>query len=162
MIVSNATPIINFGKAGVLDILKECFINILIPRAVYNEIMEKKENSECVALRKAIDEGWINIEDNEINPLLKTNNLGKGEKEAISLAINKKALLLIDDDSAKSYASVLGVEAHGSFYVLYLACVKKIIDKNKAKEIFEGVIREGFYISTDVYSTFLKLLEEIK
>src|SRR3989344_5487181 len=121
MIVSNATPIINFGKAGVLDILKECFINILIPRAVYNEIMEKKENSECVALRKAIDEGWINIEDNEINPLLKTNNLGKGEKEAISLAINKKALLLIDDDSAKSYASVLGVEAHGSFYVLYLA-----------------------------------------
>lgn len=63
--------------------------------------------------------------------------------------------------SAKDYAFILGVEAHGSLYALYLACAKKIVDKDKAKEIFEGMIRNGFYVSTDLYSRFLKLLEEM-
>ena len=161
MIISNATPIINFGRAGVLDILRACFDNIVITKAVYHEIIEKKDSPETLALKKVIDEGWVIIEDIEMNHLLKTESLGKGEKEAISLSKKKKIPLLIDDDSAKAYASVLGIESHGSFYVLYLACVKKIIDKNKAKEIFEGMIRNGFYVSIELYSRFLGLLEEI-
>lgn len=98
MIVSNATPLINFGREGVLDILRACFDNIVIAKEVYNEIMQKKDSLEAFAFKEAIDGGWIIIEDVEINPLLKTENLGKGEKEAISLAKKKKALLLVDDD----------------------------------------------------------------
>ena len=56
--------------------------------------------------------------------MLKTKTLGKGEKEAISLAAENGAVLLIDDDSAKSYANLLKVETHGSAYVLFLPAKK--------------------------------------
>ena len=158
MIVSNSTPIINFGRQGKLDILRKCFDEIVIPKSVYDEIMQKKESPEAIILDKSINEKWIIVEDIAINPLLNTMSLGKGEKEAISLASQKKCELLIDDDYAKSYAKVLNVESHGSFYVLYLACLKKIIDKEEAKNIFESMIHEGFYVSLDLYSRFLELL----
>lgn len=160
MIVSNTTPIINFGKQGEMGILRKCFTRIIIPRGVYYEIIEKKDSPEAVALDKAVEESWIVIEDIEVDSLLKTQNIGKGEKEAISLAKKKGMPLLVDDDFAKSYASVLEVEAHGSFYVLYFAYIKKIIDKNKARDIFEKMIRNGFYVSTELYSKFFELLEK--
>ena len=161
MIVSNTTPVLNFGRQGVLDILKKCFGKVIIPRAVYEEINKKSDGPEILALEKAIKEKWVEVEDVKINSLLKSDSIEQGEKEAISLAVKKKAILLIDDDFAKAYASVLGVEAHGSFYVLYLACSKKIIDKETAKRIFDGMIREGFYLSTELYLKFLDLLEKI-
>lgn len=161
MIVSDTIPIINFGKQGVLYILKECFGKVITPRAVYEGINKKTNSPEALALEKAINEKWIEVEDVKVNFLLKSDSIEQGEKEAISLAIKKNTSLLIDDDSAKAYASVLGVETHGSFYVLYLACSKKIIDKKKAKIIFEGMIREGFYLFTELYLKFFELLEEI-
>lgn len=161
MIISNTAPLLNFGKQGFLDILKKCFGNVIIPRAVYEEINKKSDGPEILALEKAISEKWIEVEDIQINLLLKSEGLGQGEKEAISLAVKRNAILLIDDESAKTYASILGVEAHGSLYVIYLAYSKKIIGKEKAKIIFEGMIREGFYVSTDLYLKFLEFLDKI-
>ncbi len=161
MIVSNATPLINFGKQGVLNILKKCFDKIIIPNAVYNEIIMKRDNPEVIALMKAIEEKWIMIENIGINPILATKNLGEGEKEAISLAVKYKSILLIDDDSAKSYANIFGVETHGSIYIIYLACIKRHLQKEEARKILDSMIKEGFYVSTEVYSRFLELLENI-
>ena len=97
MIVSNSTPIINFGRQGKLDILKKCFDKIVIPKGVYEEIIQKKESPEAIILDKSINEKWIVVEYIAISPLLNTMSLGKGEKEAISLAIP----LILILDSAK-------------------------------------------------------------
>lgn len=158
MIVSNASPLINFGKQSKSDILKKCFGKIIIPRRVYDEIAIKEDAIETIVLKKAIEEKWIFVEDIKINKFLKTQNIGEGEKEAISLAAAKKSILLIDDDIVKEYASLLGVEAHGSFYVLYLACELKVINKDEAKEILDRMVKEGFYVSTELYSRFFDLL----
>ena len=56
MIISNATPIINFGKQGKLEIIKQCFEKIIIPKGVYEEIIIKEDNVESLALKRAIDE----------------------------------------------------------------------------------------------------------
>jgi|SRR3989344_1370862 len=162
MIISNATPLINFGKQGRLDILKRCFDKIFIPKSVYEEILMIEDNIESIALKQGMKENWIIVKDTEINSLLKTKVLGRGEKEAISLAFKNKALLLIDDDTAKAYAGLLKVETHGSAYVLFLACKKRIINKDEAKNIFEGMIKEGFYVSIEFYSLFLELLGKIE
>lgn len=161
MIVSNSSPIIILGKQGRLEVLKKCFKNVIIPKTVYDEIMIVGNSPECIALESAIKDKWIIIKKIDINPLLQTLNLGEGEKEAISLAIKHKLILLIDDDSAKAYATILRVEAHGSLYVLYIAVLKRYIDKAEAKSILEEMICDGFYISTDLYSRFLELLDSL-
>ena len=157
--ISNSSPIIVLGKQGLLGILKECFDKILIPKEVYNEIMIEKGGVEALALKRAINEKWILIEEIEVNSVLDSESLGKGEKEAISLACKKKSTLLIDDNNARKYAALLGVECHGTLYVLYLAFLRRIIDKERARKILESIIREGFYVSTDVYARFLEMLE---
>ena len=161
MIVVNSSPIINFAQQGRLDILQKCFKKVIIPVSVYDEIMQKSESPESIALNKAISEKWILVKKTSVMGKLETKNIGQGEKEAISLAYKHKTMLVIDDDSAKKYASIFGVKPHGSLFVSYLACVKKLIDKKKAIRLLEGMIAEGFYISLELHAKFITLLDSL-
>ncbi|MBI2143331.1 DUF3368 domain-containing protein [Candidatus Woesearchaeota archaeon] len=161
MVVSNSSPLIVLGKQGILNLLKRCFGKVHIPKSVYDEVSVKKDSPEAAALNKAIGEGWVVVENAVINRMLVTEKMGQGEKEAISLADKRKTVLLIDDDSAKSYASVLGVEAHGTIFVIFLACSRKFITKEEATNILDGMAAGGFYISTELYSRFTALLKTL-
>ncbi|MBI2664679.1 DUF3368 domain-containing protein [Candidatus Woesearchaeota archaeon] len=162
MIVSNSSPLISLGKQGILYLLRKCFDKVAIPHAVYEEISRKKDSPECARLQQAIREKWIVVRKVSINPLLVTEKLGNGEKEAISLASKMKYLLLIDDDYAKTYASLLNVEAHGLIYVIYRSYSKRFIDKKKAVSLVDQMVAAGFYLSTETYAKFLDLLNGSK
>lgn len=159
MIVSNSSPIITLGASGKLELLKKCFKEIIIPLAVYTEISKKEESPEFISLQRGIDEKWIKIEKIEMLSLLKTPTLGDGEKEAISLASKYKVILIIDDDTAKTYAEIMRVKAHGTLYVLILAVHRNILSKKEAIEILNQLMKAGFYLSTELYGRFL---EEMK
>jgi len=162
MIVSNSSPIVILGKQGMLGLLKKCFKKVIIPESVFDEVMHEKESPEAIALEKTINEGWMEVENITVSAFLRTKNLGQGEKDAISLAAKHRCILLIDDDSAKTYSSILGVEAHGTFYLIYLACLKNFINEEDAKKIINKMIKDGFYVSTELYLKFLDLLNSIK
>lgn len=162
MIVANSSPIIILAKQGMLDLLKKCFKKVVIPESVYDEVIQKSSTPEAIALQKAIKEQWILVQKVAAMAEIETKNIGQGEKEAISLAYNHKCLLIIDDDSAKKYASIFGVEAHGTFYAVYLACARKVIDKTSAKNVLGGMIDDGFYVSSEFYSKFIKLIDTLE
>ncbi len=162
MIVSNSSPVIMLAKQGMLDIMKKCFKKTVIPKSVYGEISQKKGSPELIALEKAIKDKWIVVEQSTVLPALDTKNLGQGEKEAITLAVKHKSALIIDDDAAKTYAAIFGLEAHGVLYIIYLAFKRKFIDKTDAMSALEGMIADGFYISSDVYTRFFELLNSEK
>jgi len=159
MIVVNTSPLILLGKQGMLHILRHCFEHIAIPASVSGELLKKKESPEALAMKQAVCEGWIYVEEITVLPFLSnTASLGKGEKEAISLAHQHHCVLIIDDDTAKTFAGVAGVEAHGCLYVLLLAVKKKFITPTQARILVEGMIRDGFYLSTEVYAEFCALV----
>jgi len=162
MIVADASPLIAFGKHGKLEILKSCFKKIAISEGVYGEVVLKKESPEAAALLKAVNDKWITVENVTVSQVLDTKSLGQGEKEAISLARKRKTVLLIDDDSAKAYASILGVESHGSLYAIYVAYLRKIITKEEVVRTLEELISDGFYVSIELYSKFYSLLNSLK
>lgn len=162
MIVANSSPIIILAKQGMLDILKKCFKKVIIPKSVHDEVMQKKGSPEAIALKKVIVEQWIAVQKTTVMPSLDTKNIGQGEKEAISLACKHKSLLIIDDDSARKYASIFGVEAHGTLYVIYLACARRLIDKTDAMNALEGMIADGFYISSELQMKFLDLFNTLE
>ncbi len=61
IVVSNSSPLITLAKIGKLNILKELFGQIIIPKAVWVEVVEKgrgKPGAEEV--EKA---SWIKVED---------------------------------------------------------------------------------------------------
>ncbi len=65
-IVSNATPLIYLAKADKLILLQRVIKNVLIPEAVFQEVVaEGKRLGEKDAFRveKAIAEGWLEVKE---------------------------------------------------------------------------------------------------
>lgn len=159
MIIVNSSPIIALGKVGRLELLKGCFRRITIPAAVQEEVLRKPDTVEAQSLQKGLADGWIAVEKINVPALMHTEMLGPGEKEAISLAAKHHCVAIIDDDLARSYAALLKVEVHGTLYVLLLAWRKKLLKKDEVREIVEDMMKEGFYLSTEVYAEFWKNMQ---
>ncbi len=161
MIISNSTPIIHLGKVGYLDLLQKCFRKIIMPEEVFLEISAVPESAEAILLHQALTQKWAGIEKvplaKELEPF---SALDVGELKAISLALQKKKPLLIDDKAGRQAAVLFQVEAHGTLYVVLEAYRRKFVSRDKAIEIVNSMIRNEFYLSSDVYVLFLELIEE--
>lgn len=122
IVVSNSTPLINFATINQLDLLRKLFGQIFIPQAVWDEVVIKGSRYESAILIKQAE--WIkrkSIADKKFCSLLK-QELDTGEAEAIVLAIELKAdLILLDETEARSFAETLGLNFIGSIGCLVLS-----------------------------------------
>lgn len=128
MIVSNSTPLINFAAIGRLDILEALFNILTIPPAVEYELLERGEQYPSMgAIRGA---SFIVKRDIHNMPLRNTLalDLDMGEAEAITLALEQKAdLLLLDEITGRTIAEAHGLRFTGSIGCLVEAKRRNII-----------------------------------
>ena len=59
-VIVNSTPLLVLGNIGRLDILRSLYERIIIPKAVYNEIMEKNDSASH-AVRSASSFSSVNL-----------------------------------------------------------------------------------------------------
>ena len=136
--------------------LKEIFGKIFIPKAVYDECVVEsfKEANE---IKKS---EWIIVKKIKNEDLKKALSiyLDDGEAEAITLAIEEKAdLILLDDYDAREVARKYGFNITGVIGILLKAKYMKKI--RRVKPYLEKLRETGFWINDDL---FLKILKEIK
>jgi len=104
MIVSDAGPIIVFARIGRLSLLREVTGSLLIPDAVYDEIVVKKGGMPGAA--EVAQAAWIqkaSVANRSIIDGL-PRVLHEGEREAIALAKERGAQLLVDEIRARRVA----------------------------------------------------------
>lgn len=154
--ISNSSPLICLSKINRLDILRKLFKKLIIPEAVRNEvIIENKIDS--LPIEKAIKDRWIKIE----NPQKENNlSLGDGENSAISLAIEKRGQLIIDDARAIKIARSLNIPIIRTTTAVLMAFQNKILTKKQALEIIKELVENGYYISPKYYSELIENLIE--
>ncbi|MBK7058167.1 MAG: DNA-binding protein [Leptospiraceae bacterium] len=105
IIVSNTSPIIAFGKIKKLYLWEKIFERIFIPKFVEKEFTNTKYKKDF-ALPENL---FITEEVESIEPLLK-KELDRGEAEAITLAMNKKAdWLVIDERKGRNIAKFMEI-----------------------------------------------------
>jgi len=156
--IADSGPIISFARAGFLDLLRGVLGELWIRGAVYEEIVvkgEEKPGSEEVRQAE-----WIKrkeIEDKSKLELLALE-LGQGEKEAIVLAEELKAILIIDDRKARLEAERKGIQTIGSLWVVKEAKDKGLI--NKAKQAGDKLRDTGLRLKEELYHQFLKEMGE--
>jgi len=122
IVVSNSGPLIALAKIGKLYILKELFGEIIILKAVWNEVIvkgkgkpgaEDVEKAEWIKVREVKD--WLSVE------VLK-GEIEIGEAEAIVLAKELNAdLLIMDEKIPRIIAESIGLKVIGSLAILYIA-----------------------------------------
>ena len=158
-VIVNSTPLIALCHVNQLNILRQLYGEITIPKAVYDEISVKEE-SVC---KKSVDEalGWIHIQEIQ-NQLAKTmfkSQLHDGEVEVMILAMEQQAsVVVIDDRNAKKYAKYLDLPVTGTLGVLMKAKQKGYL--SELKPVLDVMIQNGIYIKPSLVELCLKQVGE--
>ncbi len=154
-VISNSSPLIALSKISQLKLLKNLFRKIIIPKAVYEEVVVKGENKAGVnEIKRAVDD-WIQIKEikdrKEANVLQAV--LDYGEAEVLAQEINAD-LLILDNKEPRMFAKHLGFKIVGTIGIILLANKKRIIDK--PLEIILELREKGFYISDSLLNEIIK------
>lgn len=109
-VIVNSTPLIALSHVGRLDLLKQIYGTIIIPKAVFHEVSAKKGSVCEIAVINSLD--WIIMKEikNEMAKQFYKTQLHAGEVEVMILAKEEEAdLVVIDDNNAKRHAKYLGL-----------------------------------------------------
>lgn len=161
IVISDATPIISLIKIECLDILEELYKNIIIPKAVYDELICNINYRHEIDIIKSCAFFQIeNVEENLSVLLLQRQlKLDRGESEAIVLANNISAdLIIIDERKARRIAKNVGLKVTGTLGILVEAKQQGLIIE--LKPLLDKLIANNIRISKDLYMGILKLVQE--
>ena len=157
-LIVDASPLIVLIKSDLVYLLPRLFENVIIPAAVYSEILagrlDDRARTETPGLR------WMeHANPIEIDAKLRLFDLGDGESETISLGLaNSNSIVLIDDAAARKCAKELGLSYLGTGGLLLRAKRNGQIDSLKGA--IDKVRASGLWISQEVVDLLLKKANE--
>jgi len=158
MVVSNTSPIANLAVIGQLSLLKSLYGAIRIPEAVRAELAAERSVWDAVA-----GENWITTQPVQNRPLVESllRQLHPGEAEAIALALEQEAeLLLLDEHTGREAASSLGQKTVGLLGVLLHAKAVGLIPA--VRPLLDALVtRAGFWMSRVLFERVLAEAREL-
>ena len=146
-VISDAGPLIALARIDSLFIPRILFSRIRIPEAVGRECRQKP-GEDSRRIEDAVQDGWISIVrlNLERADLPLSSSLGRGETEAIQLAVETpQSLLILDDRLARRQALRRGLAFIGTVRLLWLAEQRRVIDD--AEAIVQRMTADGYRIS---------------
>lgn len=158
-IVCNASPLINLARIGKLNLLRELYGELIIPEAVWHEVVEEGSGQPGAEEVKCAD--WVKtqgVTNRDFKRALQ-QELDAGEAEAIVLALEIGADLLLMDER-------LGREVAWHFGLRYTGLIGVLVEAKRKGRI--GAIRPyldslrniaGFRVSNELY---LRILQDEK
>ncbi|UCH96382.1 MAG: DUF3368 domain-containing protein [Candidatus Aminicenantes bacterium] len=154
-VIIDTGPLLAFAKAGILNVLKKLFNQLIITGEVYIEVFSKK-SPENDSIKENIG-GFIEVR--ELRELNQIDNkkiketvqlLNDGEKSSILLSYTliedrNKVLLIIDEKSGRKAAEKLGIYVVGTVWLLKTLEKRGWIDD--AVKVFNEMKKKGYYLS---------------
>ena len=150
IVVSDTTPINYLILIGQIDLLKKLYHRLIIPESVFEE-MQRLQTPEKVRQWISEQPDWIEVRKaSELNPVL---DLGAGERDAILLAQELGAdLILMDDRKGRQAAIRLGLAVSGTLAVLVTAARNDLIDLPTA---IRQLLQTSFRAPADLIQSLL-------
>ena len=160
IVVSDTTALSTLYLINQIEWLSTLFGQVLIPDAVYEELLELETNGHDMTLMK--EAKWLVVQSVKDQPLVTElrQDLDQGESEAIVLALETKAdYLLIDERKGSNKADSLGVPTIGLLRVI-LELKKQHIIPLVRPVLDEMRLTGGFWLSERLYLRVLEAAEE--
>lgn len=152
IVVSDTSPLTTLLQIGKADLLRQLYGEVLIPEAVRDELLVAHPSlPDFFVCMPAADR-------KAVKALLQ--ELDAGEAEAIVLAKEKGALLLIDEIEGRDVAAREGLRFIGLLGVLSQAKLKGYIPT--VREVLNAIERQtAFFISREMKNLALKKAGEL-
>ncbi len=155
IVVSNSSPLVALTAINHTHLLPELYGRVIIPGAVWDEVIVSGQNHSGVA--ELSQAPWLQrqaVTDSKLVLALQ-ETLGLGESEAIVLAVERQAdLLLIDERLGRRTAQRFGLNIVGVIGVLIEAKPKGLIPAIKPL-LLQLRQMEGFRLSETLYQEVL-------
>ncbi|HEX4959430.1 MAG TPA: DUF3368 domain-containing protein [Thermoanaerobaculia bacterium] len=156
IVVSDASPLISLGAVGRIELLRQLFGEVSIPLAVLEEITAAGLERPGAAEVQAAD--WIvsRALGSDFLPRALEGELDRGEAEAIALAVELRAdLVLIDERRGRRVASRFDLKVLGVLGILLDAKRKGLL--TQVEPVLEDLhTRAGFRVSPALYRRALE------
>lgn len=123
-VVSDTSPLLNLSIIGHLDLIRAQADHVLIPSGVHDELYLDSSRPGSALLQKAVGQGWLEVRAVEALSLAQVlmHDLDRGEAEAIALALEVNAsLVLLDEREGRRRAHDLGLSITGTIGILLRA-----------------------------------------
>ncbi len=156
IVVSDSTPLIHLAKVGHLDLLFSLYKEILMTKEVYREVVEEglileKEDAKVVEeyIGKSI---FVRNAKSSSRYIVEKYSIHKGEADSIQLALETKALLLMNERDGRNAAKMEGIKVKGSIGILFDALKEEVIDKKEALNVLSRFKEhpQDFWIEPDI------------
>jgi len=144
IVIADTSPLNYLIRSGYVWILPELFGKVLVPKAVLTEMLHPQAPSEVRVFASA-PPLWLECRTVNQMAIDFAPSLGEGEREAISLALETRAdVLLIDDFAGRKDAQSRQIVARGTLAVLLQASLRGYLHFPTA---FERLSNLGFRVS---------------
>jgi predicted nucleic acid-binding protein len=163
MIVLDGSTLILLAKTELLDpFLAGVKLAVAVPGEVEKACCGSKKSLDALIIQKALDESRIKViaaKNRRLVAKLQADfSLGKGEAEAIALALNEKAQLLgIDDKNGINACKLLGVAFTTAVGILIRSWEKRLLEGPDALVKLELLAKHGRYKDSIIEDARLKL-----
>lgn len=147
IVVADTTPLRHLIAIGKADLLRILYGTVIIPAAVWSEL-HAESTPDLVKTWLAAEPDWVNIrsprETEDDDPWLSV--LDQGERDALRLAIDLKAdLLLMDDREGRACALSLHLPVTGTLGILERADTLHLLQN--FEQTLADLESSGFYLS---------------
>jgi len=158
-VVSDTSPILVLAHLGLIDLLRTFYGQVLVPPAVDLEL--KNPPSRCTAVDVVVFP-FIQVQSprdqNVVQQFLRT--LQRGESEALALALEVRANILLDEARGRRIAKQVGVRPTGVLAILVEAKLRSLLPA--VGPLMDRLVNEiNFFISPSLRATVLQLAGEI-
>jgi len=166
MLVFDSSTLILIAKIELLDpFLTDIGMEIAVPKAVEDECCGGKKTLDALIIRKALDESRIKVRGVRNRKLVakleEDFSMGRGESEAIALALQEKALLVgIDDKNGINACKLAGIPFTTAVGILVRSCQKGLIDRSDALVKLSALAKYGWYRNAILEDARLRIEEQ--
>jgi len=156
----DASPLILLNKINHLDLLSKLSEEIIVPRAVADELLSYEEDRPAWDTFFLSSPKIVRLQDAlQISADVSGWGLGKGESEVISYAMaNTGCEAVLDDLDARKCAATFNIPLRGTVGIILLAKQKNILPA--AKPLIEALKVAGLRFSEDWIKSALNLVGE--
>ena len=151
MIVFDASTLILIAKVELLDLfLASVSVPVAIPAEVEKECCGSKKALDAVIIQRALDESRIKtvvVKNRRLVAKLQADfSVGRGEAEAIALALSEEAEVVgIDDKNGINACRLLGVAFTTAVGILIRSQEKGLLEETDALEKLSSLAKHGRY-----------------
>lgn len=166
-VVCNAGPLIALGKLNRLDLLAALYGRVLVPRAVYDEVVVQgmaQGAPDALTVRLFWQrQGWpiVDVPQEVLAAYRPPVILHPGERQVLALAQTyTEPLVLLDDETARAEARRLNLRVRGTLGVLVQAYRARLLNWSQCELLIREIAaRPDIWIGAKLCDRVLAALE---